>query len=571
MRIPLLVLVAVAAVALWWLAWPLLAAVAVVVFGIAVTAFVVRFLGSAWRVFTASRTDGPSAVRLPAVEPAFRRYLVGQVWRDLGVVLTDTLRAATRPVLLLSAGATQILVGGWQAIALAPVWLASVVGLLAAAAGCAMVVLLVSGGYTVLTGLSTGLQLAGVAVVRGLDGVLVSVRRTRPACPHPGCYRPFSRPGYACPGCAARHHDLVPGRYGVLRRVCRCGGSLPTSVLLGRGRLAATCPHCGRPLAGSIGHAPLVHLPVVGGPAAGKSTYTHLAVGALVGGQGQVRFADEKEAAGFAERLDALRNGAPVPRTLEELVRATVLDVALPEQGRCLLYLFDPPGEHYTTTDRVAWQRYLDLAAGLLVVVDPLSLEGVRRSLTPGESQRLAGVTPSQEDPAHVIDRVVGALRTRPDGGRLERVAVVVTKTDALRRTSVGQPLGNGFGPGAETADQVRDWLNWVGWGNPMRTLDRVAGQVRYFASGLDVPPDRIVEPVRWLAAGAGNGRRRLPAPDPDSVPRLPATRALAADQVPTHYRIFRYGLLAALWLLTVAAVTGLLSGVAVTGWQLLR
>ncbi|MGH3712310.1 MAG: TRAFAC clade GTPase domain-containing protein [Micromonosporaceae bacterium] len=569
MRVPLLILGAAAAAFGWWLVWPVLVVVAIAMFVVAVAAVVFRFLGSAWRVYSSRYTDGPAPVRRPGGdgEPAFPRYLIRQVWRDYLAVLVDTARAAGRPAFLLSASATQLLLRGWQAVLFGPVWLAAAVGLVGAALGCLLLTILISGGYGLLAGLAAMLQLAGVGLVRGLDGVLVSVRRTRPACPHAGCYRPFPRPAYACGGCGAVHRDLRPGRYGVLRRVCRCGAGLPTSVLLGRNRLAATCPHCERPLDAGVGQAPLVHLPVVGGPAAGKSTYTHLAIGALGETDADLRFADAAEGSGYQTRLESLRKGQPVPRTPAELVRATVLDAQLAGTGRCLLYLFDPPGEHYTATERIGWQRYLDLANGLLVIVDPLSLEGVRRSLTPSEEEALSDVTPSTEDPAHVIDRLVGALRTRPDGGRLDRVAVVVTKTDAMRRTSVGHPLANGFGPGSQPADQVRDWLNWVGWGNPMRTLDRTARHVRYFASGLDAPAEQIVEPVRWLAEGSLNGRKVWTPPSRDPAPV--ASRApLAADEIPVHYRITRWLLLGALWLLTVAAVTTVLSSVGVTMWR---
>ncbi|MGH3735567.1 MAG: TRAFAC clade GTPase domain-containing protein, partial [Micromonosporaceae bacterium] len=606
-RILLLVLATAAVGFGWWLVWPVLAAVAAAVCVLVVAGFAFRFLSSAWRVYSSRYVDGPSPVPLPPLrrgsgivpsasegtdfsdadgtppptapagrragtrapvgvgggEPAFPRYLAGQVWRDYLEVLADTARASGRPAVLLSAGATQLLLGGWQAILLAPVWLAAAVGVLVGAAVCAVVVLVVSAGYGLLAGAAALLQLAGVAGVRGLDGVLVSVRRTRPACPHPGCYRAFPRPAYACRGCGAVHRDLRPGRYGVLRRVCGCGAGLPTSVLLGRNRLSATCPFCERPLDAAVGAAPLVHLPVVGGPAAGKSTYTHLAVEAL--GE-KLRFTDTEQGKGYAERLARLREGEAVPRTPAELPAATVLDARLDGDSRCLLYLFDPPGEHYTATERIGWQRYLDSATGLLVIVDPLSLPGVRRSLTPDEETSLSDVTPSTEDPAHVIDRLVGALRTRPDGGRLDRVAVVVTKVDAMRRTSVGHPLAFGFGPGSQPADEVRDWLNWVGWGNPMRTLDRTARQVRYFASGLDLPPEQIAEPVHWLTEAALGGRRVWTPATPADL----AVTSLATDEIPRHYRAARWLLLGALWLLTVAAVTTLLTGLGTTAWHLL-
>lgn len=555
----MLVLAAVAAGFVWWLIWPLLAVVAVLVFTATVGAVVARMLVAAWRTYTADHDDGPSPVPVPTGEPAYPRYLTGQVWRDHSALLVDVVGVAARPVMLLGAAVTQLLVGGWQAIALAPVWLAVAAGLLAGALAGAVLLVTVAAGHAVAAGLLGGGQVLAALAVRGLDEVLRSARRTRPACPHPGCYRAFSRAEYGCPGCDARHGNLVPGRYGVLRRVCRCGAGLPTSALFGRSRLAAYCPHCHQPLAGAVGEAPLVQLPVVGGPGAGKTTYAHLAVGGLDG----VGFADAGEAQGFAGRLATLRGGGSLARTVVELPRATVLELVLDGGRQCLLYLFDPPGEHYTTSERIAWQRYLDHATGLLFVVDPLSLDGVRRSLAPEEVAALADVTLSTEDPAHVIDRLVGALRTRPDGGRLERIAVVVSKADALRRTGVGQPLVAGFGP-----EPVRDWLEAMGWSNPMRTLDRMAGEVRYFVSGLDVPASRIADPVRWLVEGSVRGREgyRLPG----SVrPLEPVMSSLGPHQIPPHYRWLRRTMLAVVCSITLSYATGLLAAIAITGWRL--
>ncbi|HEX2418422.1 MAG TPA: hypothetical protein VHJ83_09925 [Micromonosporaceae bacterium] len=560
MRNPLLVLAAVAAAYLWWLVWPVLAVIAVAVFAVAVGAFVARLLFAAWRTFTPDHDDGPSRVPEPSGEPAYLRYLSGQVWRDLLVLLADVVAVAARPMVVLGAAATQLLISGWQAVALAPLWLAAVAGLLVAGLACAGLVVAVSAGYALVAGLASGLQLAAGFVVRKADELLVSARRTRPACPHPGCYRGFVRPEYGCPGCDTRHTDLVPGRHGVFRRVCRCGTRLPTSALLGRSRLASYCPHCHQSLVGAVGQAPLVHLPVVGGPGAGKTTYAHLALDALDG----VEFTDESEAERFAGRLSALRDGQSVPRTAVELARATVLEMTLHGDRRCLLYLFDPPGEHYTTSERIAWQHYLDLATSLLLVVDPLSLDGVRRSLTPAEVASLSGVAFSTEDPAHVIDRLVGTLRTRPDGGRLDRVAVVVSKADALRRTRVGQWLVGGSG-----TDPVRDWLDLMGWGNPIRTLDRMAAEVRYFVSGLDVPARRIAEPVRWLMEGSLRGRQvyRLPR---SFRPLDPVLSHLAPHQIPKHYRVLRRSMLAVVLALTTGGVTGLLGAVGVLGWRLI-
>jgi len=303
-----------------------------------------------------------------------------------------------------------------------------------------------------------------------------------------------------------------------------------------------------------------VHVPIVGGPAAGKTTFACLALGGLRAGDGAgVRFVDDRDAEEFERGLARLRSGETLPRTLPRLPRATMLDVEWDRPGQCILYLFDPPGEHYTSADRIGWQRYLDLASGLLIVVDPLALVTVQRSLDGSERALVAQATPSVEEPSHVISRLVNALRTRPDGGRLRRVAVVVTKTDVLRRTTVGATLnGVAAAPSEQVDQQVRGWLETVGWGNAVRTVMAVADQVRFFSSGLDHDTLRLAEPVRWLVTGALPGRpQRL-------RPERPWRGRRRQEEIPLCYRVGRRILLG---VLSVTALAWLVWS-ARTGWS---
>jgi hypothetical protein len=111
-----------------------------------------------------------------------------------------------------------------------------------------------------------------------------------------------------------------------------------------------------------------------------------------------------------------------------------------------------------------------------------------------------------------IVGRLFELLRSRSGSRQLRRIAVVVSKTDALRHTAIGQHLAGAPGPAAGD-EAVRDWLHRVGWGNNTRLLAQNAGEVRYFSSGLYFDDDRAdgqanayAEPLRWLAGVTVNG-----------------------------------------------------------------
>jgi hypothetical protein len=221
---------------------------------------------------------------------------------------------------------------------------------------------------------------------------------------------------------------------------------LPTTVPLGRYRLQAYCPGCERPLPQRIGRARVEPLPFVGGPDAGKTAFMVLAINALSGAVaaagGRARFTVRGDEIAFRRLVAELREGR-VAKTGTALPTATMLDVSLPAPairgGDRILYLFDPSGEHYTGASRVEAMSYLAHGEAMLLIIDPFALPAVQDALTPDERRDLEarGVVFSPEDPADTFQRVRNELAARADGGRQERVAVVVTKADLLRRTGV--------------------------------------------------------------------------------------------------------------------------------------
>ncbi|GAB3968494.1 hypothetical protein GCM10029978_038030 [Actinoallomurus acanthiterrae] len=483
----------------------------------ALCAGVGRFFLVAWRALTATAVDGPSPVPRPATgprDPAYPQYLLGQVWRDARAVTFGTvpwcLEQARWGVTTLTARMLALP----QGLALFPLWLALCGGVLVATVPLAVAGLV----FAAVTVLVAAAGLVGwsvcVVVLGTVERLWAAYRRILLACPHPGCYQRLALPAYACPRCDARHFRLIPNRLGALHHVCRCGARLPTMILLGRFRLSAYCPHCERRLPGRIGRARVEPLPFVGGPAAGKTTLMFLAVRALragaAGAGGRAEFAEARDARAYADALAELDGGGRPAKTGPELPAATMLDLALPA-GHRILYLFDPAGELHTGATRVERLRYLDHGEALLFVIDPFALPELRPALSREERLLVdASTATSEEDPADTLQRLLTDLRSRDDQGRQRRIAVVVTKADVLRRTSVGQGVDK----------DVRGWLEGLGLGNTIRTLERTAGEVRYLASGLDTSPAALADLFGWAAGLPIGGQRqeRVPA---DSVTDL--------------------------------------------------
>jgi hypothetical protein len=384
----------------------------------------------------------------------------------------------------------------------------------------------VFGALTVaVAGVGLAAWTASVVVLGSVERVWMAYRRILIACPHAGCYRRFALPVYACPRCDRRHGRLVPGRSGAFRHVCRCGARLPTTILLGRFRLGAYCPHCERRLPDRIGRARVEPLPIVGGPAAGKTTLMVLAVRAIRT-ERRAEFVEARDAHAYAGAVVELDQGGRLAKTGPEPPAATMLDLS-----QQILYLFDPAGELHTGGARVERLRYLDHGESLVFVIDPFALPELRSALS-REERNLVGAT-SEEDPSDTLQRLLADLRSRDDQGRQRRIAVVVTKADLLRRTAIGRDLD---------AD-VRGWLEGVGVGNTIRTLEHAAGQVRYFASGLDTEPGALAELFGWAADIPPNGR-------PDRAPEARPVTGRPAAVIPLGHQLGRGALLTALTVL---------------------
>ena len=532
----------------------------------------------ACRALAPSTVKGPSPV--PEPEISYRHYLLAQVWFDWWVIARTVVPRVWRTASGVVVTLTRTLMGGPWGFFTFPVWLALCAGIVAAAVPAAVIGAALTVLYGAVAAVGLAVWLVCVFALAAVERVFMAYGRILQTCPHPFCYEKIALPVYECPGCGARHPRLTPGPAGAFRHVCRCGARLPTTVFLGRFRLAAYCPHCGGRLPERIGRVRVEPLPFVGGPAAGKTTFMILGIRALHARAralgGRLAFVERRHAQAYAVAIEEFRRGGRPAKTGPELPLATMVDVDLPGRARRILYLFDPAGEHYTGATEVESLRYLDHGEALLFVVDPFALPQVRAALTAEERERVdRSAASSEEDPADTLQRVLNGLRSRPDRGRQRRVAVIVTKTDLLAATGIGRVPLPGARPGGADGDgggrsrgdltddaALRAWLDHVGLGNTVRALDQVAGEVRYFGSGPAADPDAIADLLAWVSGLPADRRPAAADPEPDLPGAAPLrapwpVRGRDATRVPAGYQAGRWAVLAGLSVLTAATVTG--------------
>ncbi|MFD7861906.1 hypothetical protein [Streptomyces sp. NPDC059783] len=315
-----------------------------------------------------------------------------------------------------------------------------------------------------------------------------AARRPGAPCPHPSCGRYVTRPVRLCPGCGLLHRNLVPDRNGALHHTCRCGIRLPAAVLSGIRRLDAQCPHCSRPLPrdDTRPHAVLV----AGAPGSGRST---------VARTGLVQVSRLVRSLGGSA-------GGGVPGT-------TATGLYRLRGRRRSLTLLDPPKGAFAGQSKLDTMDGPRHADGLLLVLDGPALSTVRRASTTEERERISSVPQARQDPVEAAERVLRTVVTLPARQRPRRIAVVVTKSAALRTVSAGAELGDGD-------DAVRAWLVTAGAGNLVRLLGETGAPVRFLADGAGARGNTDLGALLLWTAGIRAAPRRRPALSLPGLPR---------------------------------------------------
>jgi hypothetical protein len=446
------------------------------------------------------RSRGGAARQPLAPEPAYELYVLGQLRRDLRSAADDAW-AAMQSTRALTA---QFAASHDEGVTL-PLGIGALVGgYVGTAVGVVIGALL-----TLPVLIVAGVIIAGswllIGVLRGAEALRHRIRRTSYECPVD--HERFPLPVYVCPSCGAEHRQLVPGRWGVIKRECECGKvALPTMVLNGRQRVPQRCPS-GHSMAGIIGYAELLRVALVAGPRAGKSTFLAGALHELdklsQAGTLALAVVDDSRS-DFDAALDNLENGRLPEKTRVGGNPALVAEVQGGGRSR-VLSLYDVAGESYVGDNEIRDLRFLEVPSGLVMLIDPLALDRLAADREDEIAAAQDRLRPSPVHPIRVLERMLGALHEA--GAKVDKLplAVVVGKTDALgigdEITALEQSVG-------ERA--VPTWLESQGGGNFVRAVESDFGTVGWFhASALGRVPDPAdrtafvpsgtADPVLWL------------------------------------------------------------------------
>jgi hypothetical protein len=436
-------------------------------------------------------------IRVPPVddgEPAYRSYYAGQILTDMRSAVRQSRVDAARIIGSPAVRGTCIWllttrrqpglpfrdIRGWRVLAGFVIGLTTTLAATAAVLFALVAITAILIVHAALLALIAAVLVAAGIILYGAEVAGLAVRKIRMKCPHPDCYRHIALPIYKCPE-GHEHRRLRPGVYGVFWRVCCCDHRLPTALVLKRHQVEASCPRCERLVPRGLGSARLVHLPLIGGTSAGKSSLLTAMVAGLESmpqdSGPTVEFASDASLQEYESAKQLLVSGQWPNKTSVDVPEAFMFYTGQGRRRR-LVYLYDPRGEVFREADSVRRQQYLESATGIIFVVDPFSVVAAHE-LPAADEQVVREARPSAEDPQSTYARTAGELGVRL-GRRQARtpVAVVATKMDAVLQT---QGMPHPAQPG--TTESVEMWLNDIGLRNLTASLTHDFGAVRYWAA----------------------------------------------------------------------------------------
>ena len=347
---------------------------------------------------------------------------------------------------------------------------------------------------------------------RSIELFSMAWRKVSYKCPH--CYKPIALPVYLCPNCGVKHGEiintkksfkqigkLIPGSYGIFRRQCKCGHKLPTSTLWGRNKLDSICPHCSVPLNKKIGSSINIHIPIVGGPASGKTSFLmacsiEIVKNSKITGR-KVSFPDQKNKRVFEHGEKQYQAGEVVRKTGDLSPSSFMINIKEANNEEYLLYLYDAAGELYgDATDTRLLHKYFDYIDGILFIIDPFSIPSVRASFESNLSNQGDYVKPSIEHPQDVFDRMVTTIRsiTKIKNKFKFPISVIINKVDAFDITN---KIGN----------DAKSWLLKTE-GNLVRSLEDNFQIVKYFKVsslghlpelGRSFKSEGVIKPIQYI------------------------------------------------------------------------
>jgi hypothetical protein len=335
-------------------------------------------------------------------------------------------------------------------------------------------------------------------------------------CPH--CYETFELPVFVCPACGRKHARLIPGSCGVLFTRCACNNIfLPCAAFTGRSRKTSECPVC----AGELAAANARHFSLVaaGGNSAGKTAFI-AAFSNLYAERNKYARAltIEGKPGNYFIELDKMFRSEKNVNDTESRTYSIVHKHGKIETDNLVFY--DTLAKYVESDSFPRSPKYLGFCDGIILIIDPLSVQSVRQELANNNINIKYG---SSDDTnilvVHFIHQynticghTAGIMSDTPVAVLLNKADIEVVNREIGRATikSLYNENPSRYNNNESTArDQIcRSYLVKIGLVNVLNNIDATFTNVCFFPvsatgnteEGKAYNPIGVIEPVAWIA-----------------------------------------------------------------------
>lgn len=378
----------------------------------------------------------------------------------------------------------------------------------------------------------------GFSVIWLVDRIYLTRKKIFTACHE--CKEKSLIPTYICPRCGAKHTDLTPGVYGILKRKCNCGEKLPTTFFNGRKELEAECPHCGHKLTDRESRP--ICIPIVGGRSVGKTAFitafSKEFIENVAPSKGlNIEFYNDKKADIYKEITQDFKTGSTRMTDRPQDVNAASsisfsFFVQHPELSpERLIHVYDIAGEVFTDNSENEVQKQYEYCQGIVLIIDPFAIPSIRikyeELLEPAD---VAGI--GKADINGIINSFLNKLRevTGLSDNKMATVplAVVISKIDSagleqdIGTMAVNKNMRNEPGKYTDFYDTqdylCRKFLKENDMESFLHNIDIQFKNNRFFACSAightrdkgQYSPEGVLAPMEWLVKNADSKMGQL-------------------------------------------------------------
>ncbi|HIW34006.1 MAG TPA: hypothetical protein IAA29_14585 [Candidatus Paenibacillus intestinavium] len=373
----------------------------------------------------------------------------------------------------------------------------------------------------------------GFSIIWLIDRIYLVSNKIFTACHE--CKERTLIPTYICPGCGAKHSNLIPGSYGIWKRKCNCGTKLPTSVLNGRRKLMAECSACTHTLLDR--ETVPICIPVVGGRSVGKTAFINAFSRDFIEkiapekGWDIELYNEEKSDIYQKIKLDYSTGNTRMTERIHNVNKASSVSFSFFVKGakfrpERLVHIYDIAGEVFTDNNENEVQKQYEYCQGIVLIIDPFSIPAVRSKYEVLlEPEDIAGI--GRADINGVINSFLNKLRevTGLSESKISTVplAIVINKIDsaglvvdigdvAVNKAMAADP--EKFRNYADTQDYLcRMFLKQQGMESFLNNVSIKFENNRFFACSAigharskgEYLPKGVMAPMEWLFRNADN------------------------------------------------------------------